>query len=50
MAAPSFPLCALFLCAGTQGVLEADFEIRTWFVTFLGQDLEVSMMWFERQL
>lgn len=50
MAAPNFPLFALFLCTGTQWVLEAVSEIRTWFVTFLGQDLEVYMMWFERQL
>lgn len=50
MAAPSFPLFTLFLCTGTQWVLEAVSEIGTWFVTFLGQDLEVYMMWFERQL
>lgn len=50
MAAPSFPLFALFLCAGTQWVLEAVSEIGTWFVTFCGQDLEVDTMRFERQL
>lgn len=50
MAAPSVPLLALFLCAGTQWVLEAVSEIGTWFVTFLGQDLEVCVIWFERQL
>lgn len=50
VAAPNFPLFALLPCTGTQWVLEAVSEIRTWFVTFLSQDLEVYMMWFERQL
>lgn len=50
MAAANISLLALFLCTGTQWVLEAVSEIGTWFVTFLGQDLEVCMMWFERQL
>lgn len=40
MAAPSVPL----------RMLEAVSEMGTRFVTFLGQDLEVYMMWFERQL
>lgn len=31
-------------------MLEAVFGLRTWLVTFLGQDLEVHMMFFERQL
>lgn len=31
-------------------MLETVSEIGTWFVTFLGQDLEVYMMRFERQL
>lgn len=37
-----------YVCAN-QWVLEAVFELKTWFVSFLGQDLEVHMMLFERQ-
>lgn len=36
MAAPSVPLFALFLCTGTQWVLEAVYEIRTWFCYIFG--------------
>lgn len=31
-------------------MLEAVFGLRTWLVTFLGEDLEVHMTFFERQL